>query len=161
MPTDKPTQRHIHTVQTAASRSGPLTASEEAVLNRLLERKGESTAEGQARIEQQRREREKLERKRERLAAREQKKAMELRALQSDIDVITDQLTCDLNGPAKRDVIGRLDRFAVLTAQFMEKGMPPPPRAAIRAFAELVATPYLRPAGQRPLRQRLSDGGEN
>lgn len=81
--------------------------------------------------------------------------ASELRNLQADIDRCTDELSERLNNTARRDVVGRLEAFYDLTAKFIEGGMPGPSRAAVRAFAELAATPHLQPR-EKPLRQRLS-----
>jgi hypothetical protein len=160
MPTDRPTKLHIATQQTAAGRTGPLSASEQAVLDRLLERKGESEPAALARRERERRERERLERKQAKLAAKEEKLALQLRQLQSDVDCVTDQIVLideRLSGVARRDVVNCLNKFQALTARFIEEnGMPVPPRAAIRAFAELAMTPYLTRGPS--LRQRLSDG---
>jgi hypothetical protein len=139
---------HIRKEQTDSARSGPLNAAEDAVLERLLERKGENLPAALARRAREEAKRAKLGRERDRLAAIEQKKALELRDLQLSIDTITDQLVLSddrLSGVAKRDVANRLTKFHALTARFVEEnGMPVPPRAAIRAFAELCMTPYLR-----------------
>jgi hypothetical protein len=162
MPLDANSKRHLQAVQADSVRSGPLSAAEDAVLARLLERKGESEPAAQARRERERREREKLKRKQAKLAAKEEKLASQLRQLQSDIDVITDQLVLadeHLSGMAKRDVTNKLTKFYALTARFIdENAMPVPPRAAIRAFAELAMTPYLTP--REPLRQRLIPDGK-
>jgi hypothetical protein len=163
MPLDETSKRQVREIKQVEARSGPLNPSEKAVMDRLLQRHNESLPEAQARLDRERREREKLERKRDRLAAVEQRKAAELRGLQSDIDTITDQLVLAderLSGVAKRDVTNKLSKFYTLTARFVdENAMPVPPRAAIRAFAELAMTPYLT-RSEPPLRQRLDGKGE-
>ena len=156
MPADKETQRQIRSIQTATSRSGPLTSAEEAVFDRLLTRKAEALPDALARRARETAERERIEKRRAKMVAREQKLASELRNLQLDIDRCTDELSGHLHSTARRDVVGRLEAFYDLTAKFIEGGMPPPSRAAVRAFAELVATPYLRERREPPLRQRLA-----
>jgi hypothetical protein len=162
MPTDKATVHHIRNEQAQSARTGDLSAAEDAVLERLLERKGETLPQALARRERERRERTRLERQQAKLAAKEEKLALQLRQLQSDIDCVTDQLVLAderLSGVAKRDVTNKLTKFYALTARFIDEGgMPVPPRAAIRALVELAMTPYLTP--RESLRQRLTPDGK-
>jgi hypothetical protein len=163
MPPDKADKATVHQInkqQAQSGRTGDLSVAEDAVLDRLLERKGESLPDALARKERERRKKEKLEKERDRLAALEQKKAMELRDLQLSIDTITDQLVLadGLSGVAKRDVTNKLSKFYLLTARFVEENdMPIPPRAAIRALVELAMTPYVT-RSEPSLRQRILDG---
>jgi hypothetical protein len=154
---DETTKRQVRAQQSANGRTGPLTATEQAVFDQLLRRHSESLPEAQARLDRERRERERLERKRAKLAAKEERLALQLRTLQADIDQVTDLLTADLSGSARRDVAAKLQSLMDLVPkqQSFLDGHSPLNRAAIMALGELLLTPYQR--HERPLRQRSAD----